>query len=95
MVKNNPHSVDRAYKFIYRVFGLKFHQYLYHEGEKIEFLETEIPDTGQRRDIMVKVDDDKIRITEFMVKPLNDEKLTAMHDYHESARRYPEYSSRH
>ena len=91
MAVNNPHSVDRAYKFIYKVLGIIFHRYLYHEGEEIEFVETEIPDTGQRKDIMVKVDGKTIQITEFMAKALNDDKLGDLFDYHESTRRNPEY----
>ena len=38
MPVNNPHSVDRAYKFIYRLLGIIFHWYLYMEGEEIEFI---------------------------------------------------------
>lgn len=40
MPVNNPHSVDRAYKFIYKILGIIFHLYLYDEGENIEFVET-------------------------------------------------------
>lgn len=75
MPVNNPHSVDRAYKFIYKMLGIIFHWYLYFEGEEIEFIETEIADTGQRRDVMVKVDGERIQITEFMAKALDDKKL--------------------
>ena len=64
---------------------------MYLEGEVIEFVETEIPGTGQRKDIMVKVDGKIIQITEFMVKALNDDKLMDLFDYHESTRRDPEY----
>ena len=91
MIRNNPHSVDRAYKFIYFILRIIFHTYLYGECEKIEFIETEIASTGQRKDVSVKVDDDTIQITELMATPLNEEKLRAMFDYHESARRNPEY----
>jgi hypothetical protein len=68
---------------------------LYREGEEIEFIETEIAHTGQRRDIMVKVDGETIQITEFMAKALNDEKLLDIYDYHESTRRDPEYKQFH
>ena len=91
MIRNNPHSVDRAYKFIYFILRIIFHTYLYGECEKIEFVETEIASTGQRKDVSVKVDDNTIQITELMATPLNEEKLRAMFDYHESARRNPEY----
>lgn len=91
MAVNNPHSVDRAYKFIYKILGIIFHWYLYHQGEKIEFIETEIPDTGQRKDVMVKVDGKTIQITEFMAKALSHDKLIDLFDYHESTRRDPEY----
>ena len=79
MAVNNPHSVDRAYKFIYKILGIIFHWYLYHQGEKIEFIETEIPDTGQRKDVMVKVDGKTIQITEFMANALSHDKLLIIH----------------
>ncbi len=79
-------AADKANKFIYKRLGIKFHRYLYQEGEKIEFIDTEIPETGQRRDMTVRVDDDHIRITEFMSAALNEKKLSAMYDYHESIR---------
>jgi hypothetical protein len=93
MPVNNPHSVDRAYKFIYKMLGIIFHWYLYFEGEEIEFIETEIADTGQRRDVMVKVDGERIQITEFMAKALDDKKLKAIGDYHLSALVDPEYKN--
>ena len=60
---NNPQSADRSYKFNYKMLGIRFHRYLYKEGENIELIETEIPDTGQRKDIAVKVDGRVIMIT--------------------------------
>ncbi|MBQ8017426.1 MAG: hypothetical protein IJ258_04885 [Methanobrevibacter sp.] len=80
------HAADKANKFIYKRLGIKFHRYLYQEGNEIEFIDTEIPETGQLRDMTVKVDDDHIRITEFMSAALNEDKLSAMYDYHESIR---------
>lgn len=77
---------DKVSKFIYKRLGIRFHRYLYKEGKSIEFIDTEIPETGQRRDITVKVDDNHIRITEFMSKALDDDKLNSMFDYHESIR---------
>lgn len=77
---------DKANKFIYKRLGIRFHRYLYGEGESIEFIDTEIPETGQRRDITVKVDNSHIRITEFLSKALDEDKLHAMFDYHESIR---------
>lgn len=91
MVANNPQSVDRSYKFMYKLLGPKFHRYFYRKGKKIEFIETEIPNTGQRKDIVVKVDGKTILITEFMAKPLSDEKLRDVFDYHISSRNDPSY----
>lgn len=91
MVANNPQSVDRSYKFMYKLLELKFHRYFYQEGDNIEFIETEIPDTGQRKDIVVKVDGKTIQITEFMAKALDDEKLRDIFDYHDSSRTDPSY----
>ncbi len=93
MPVNNPHSVDRAYKFIYRLLGIIFHWYLYMEGEEIEFIETEIADIGQRRDVMVKVDGKTIQITEFMAKALDDKKLKVIFHYHVSTRMNREYKN--
>ena len=81
MAKNNPHSVDRSYKYLYKTLKIKFHRYLFHEGENIEFLETEIAETGQLKDLVVKVDDHLIRIIELMAKPLYDPKLIDIFDY--------------
>lgn len=83
MRKINPQSSDRTYKFIYKVLGILFHRYLYSEGENIEFIDTEIPDTGQRRDITTVVDGKFIRSTEFLSTPLYDDKLSALYDYHQ------------
>lgn len=83
MDRKKHHSTDRSYKFIYKVLGIKFHRYLYDEGDEIEFLDTEIPDTGQRRDITTKVDGKFIRITELLSKPRYDDKLHSMYDYHQ------------
>ena len=91
MVVNNPQSVDRSYKFIYKMLGIKFHRYVYGEGENIEFIETEISDTGQRKDMVVIVDGKTIQITEFMATPLNDKKLADLYDYHDSSRTDPTY----
>ena len=93
MPVNNPHSVDRAYKFIYKMLGIIFQWYLYLEGKEIEFIETEIADTGQRRDVMVKVDGERIQITEFMAKALDDKKLKTIGDYHLSALTDSEYKN--
>ena len=91
MPANNPQSADRSYKFIYKMLDIRFHRYLYHEGDSIEFIETEIADTGQRKDIVVKVDDDRIHLTEFMAKGVYDEKLYSLCDYHEYTRYDPQY----
>jgi hypothetical protein len=92
MAKNNPQSVDRAYKFMYKLLGILFHQYFYHEGENIEFVETEIAKTGQRKDMAAKIDEKVIQITEFMSKALNDDKLRDLYDYHISTSIDPQYS---
>lgn len=73
--------------------GIRFHRYLYKEGENIEFIETEIPDTGQGKDIAVKVDGRVIMITEFMAKALYNGKLMDLFDYHQSARIDPQYKN--
>ena len=86
MAVNNPHSIDRAYKFIYKVFGALFHYYLYHESGEIEFIDTEIPETGQRKDISVIVNGESVRITEFMSKKIDDKKGVAIYEYHSSTR---------
>lgn len=83
MVVNNPHSVDRYYKFIYKLFEIKFHKYFYQEGSEIKFTETEIQNTGQRKDIVVKIDNNRIRITEFMSKALYNDKLKDLHQYYD------------
>lgn len=91
MTVNNPQSADRSYKFTYKILGIRFHRYLYHEGDSIEFIETEIAGTGQRKDIVVIVDNKVIKLTEFMSKGLYDEKLYSMCDYHEDTRYDPHY----
>ena len=91
MAINNPQSADRSYKFNYKILGIKFHRYLYHEGDSIEFIETEVPWTGQRRDIVVKVDGETIQLTEFLSKGLYADKLHSLCDYHEQTRYDPQY----
>lgn len=91
MPANNPQSADRSYKFIYKMLDVRFHRYLYHEGDSIEFIETEIADTGQRKDIVVKVNNETIQLTEFMAKGVYDEKLHSLCDYHEYTRYDPQY----
>ena len=93
MPVNNPQSADRSYKFNYKMLGIKFHRYLYRKGETIEFIETEIPDTGQRKDMVVKVDGKIIQITEFMSKALYDDKLHDIFDYHLSILTDDEYEN--
>lgn len=77
------HSSDKTYKIIYKILGVKFHQYLYGEGEKIEFMDTEIPYTAQRRDITTRIDGKLIVNTEFMSTPLYGDKLHTIYDYHQ------------
>ena len=91
MAVNNPQSADRSYKFAYKLLGTRFHKYLYHYGDSIEFIETEIAKTGQRRDMVVIVDDEIIQLTEFMSKGLYGNKLNSMCDYHEDIRYDPKY----
>lgn len=93
MAANSPQSADRSYKFNYKMLGIKFHRYLYRNGESIEFIETEIADTGQRKDMVVKVDNSIIQITEFMSTALYDEKLRDIFDYHESVRNDSQYDN--
>ena len=91
MTANNPQSVDRSYKFMYKLLGILFHRYLYREGETIEFIETELHYSGQRKDICAKIDGKIIRITEFMAKALYSQKLSDISDYHILTRTDPEY----
>ena len=93
MPVNNPQSADRSYKFNYKMLGIKFHGYLYGKGETIEFIETEIPDTGQRKDMVVKVDGKVIQITEFMSKALYDDKFHDIFNYHLSVFTDDEYEN--
>ena len=83
MDKIKHHSIDKSYKVIYKRLGIKLHRYLYDEGEKIEFMDTEISDTAQRRDITTRVDGKFIRNTEFLSYPPYDDKLHSMYDYHQ------------
>ena len=91
MAVNNPQSVDISYKFMYKMLGIDFHQYLYDYGETIEFIETEVSGSGLRKDITAKIDGDTIQITEFMSTPLYDGKLRDMYKYHQSTRDDPAY----
>ena len=92
MVVNNPHSVDRAYKFLYKIFEIVFHYFLYHEYGELVFIDTEIADTGQRKDIAVLING-IIRLTEFMSTPLTPDKMFDLFDYHLSARNDPKYKN--
>ena len=83
-MKIKHHATDKAYKFMYKRLNAKFHHYFYAEYGELVFIDTEIPETGQRRDMTVKVDEKVIRNTEFLSRPLYDDKLNAMYDYHES-----------
>ncbi len=67
---------------MYNVLGIDFHRYIYHEGDTIQFMDTEIPQTGQRRDVIVKVDGKTVRITEFMATPMKKGKMKIISDYH-------------
>ena len=91
MVKNNPQSADRAYKYTHKTLKIKFHRYFFPDCENIEFLETEIPGTGQRKDIVVEEDEKLIRIIEFMSKAVYDAKLLNMYDYASDTYRDPQY----
>ena len=91
MAKNNPHSVNRSYKYIYKTLKIKFHRYLFHEGEKIEFIETEIAETGQQKYLVVKEDYHVIRIIALMAKPLYDAKLIDIYDHVIAILRDPQY----
>lgn len=86
MVVNYPQSADRSYKFNYKILGIKFHRYICHEGDSIEFIETELPGTVLRKGIVIKVDDKTIQLTEFMSKGVYEDKLYSICDYHEDTR---------
>lgn len=75
---------DKSYKFMHKRLGIKFHRYFYKKGEKLRYIDTEIPDTGQRRDITCIVDEETIFDKEFQSTPIDDDKLHDMYDYRES-----------
>lgn len=81
---NKHHATDKVYKFMYKRLDTKFHNYFYRESGDLVFIDTEIHETGQRRDTTVRIDDKLIRNTEFLSTPLYDDKLNSMYDYHES-----------
>ena len=82
MSKKIHQATDKSYKFTYRRLNIKFHRYFYKKGNKIVFIDTEIPETGQKRDATVIVDDKYIQHSEFMSKPLSEDKIIILHDYH-------------
>ena len=90
-MKNNPHSVDRYYKFCLKRLGIIFYIFFFHYGSIIEFMETENPQTGQRKDATLKIDGKKIHILEFLATVLSDEKLKDIFDYWGSIFFDPEY----
>ena len=77
---------DKSYKFMHKRLGIKFHRYLYKKGESLRYIDTEIPETGQRRDITYIVDEETIFNMEFQSTPLYQEKMEDMFDYVESLR---------
>lgn len=91
MAINNPQSADRAYKFMYKMLDIRFHRYFYRKGDDIEFVETEISNTGQRKDVVAKIDGKTIQVTEFMATPVSRKKLKTISDYHISTLRDPQY----
>lgn len=84
------HPIDKSYKFMYRRLGIKMHRYFFKEGEKLKFLSNEIPTTGQKRDITVKIDDNTLWDIEFQSLPLDEAKLRTMYNYYEDLRFSPD-----
>ena len=90
MVTNNPNSVDLSYKTIFYIFGIIFYLYFFEDGEEIEFKYTELPFTGQRKDMVIKVDKKIIKIIEFMSNAIYDKKMLSLYDYYKSEDRNPD-----
>ena len=73
--------MDRFYKFNFKWLAIWFYHFFFNWGESINFIETETPDTGQRKDAVVEVDGKIIHIIEFMSGPLTRKKLQDIFDY--------------
>ena len=79
------------YKFALKELGIKFYRFFYPEAEELVFISIEIPETGQRIDGAVKVDDEFIHLIEFLSHDLDEDKLLSMADYHDYTRMAPQY----
>ena len=90
MVKNNPHSVDKEYKTLFKIFRIILYLYFFLNGEEIEFKNIEIFETGQRKDIVLIVDKKIIKIIEIMSTPLYESKMRDLYDYYMSEVNDPE-----
>lgn len=83
----NHQPIDKSYKFMNKRLGIRFHRYFFEKnGDKIVFLDNEISDTGQRRDITYKLDNKSIFNVEFQSKAIYDDKMNSIFEYHESLR---------
>lgn len=82
MKYNNHHRTDKTYKFMFKRLGVKLHQYFFNEGAILLFIDTELAETGQRRDLTVNVDGKYLHNIEFMSTASYDSKLYGMFDYH-------------
>ena len=73
---------------LYYHMGVKAHNFFNDEKtEEIQLMPTEIPETGQMADFKyVDVDNNKVKLLEFLSKPLNIVKLMSVFDYHDFER---------
>ena len=87
-LRNRSSLQDKEYKVLFRRMKHKAHNFFNSEKtEEIKFDETEIASTGQKSDIKYwDVTNNKLRLYELISRPLNEEKLLILHDYHNDAR---------
>jgi hypothetical protein len=81
--ENQASIIVRTYKFIYKVLGILFHRYLYSEGEKIEFIDTEILILAREGTSLQSLMGNSSEVRNFLSTPLYEDKLSALYDYHQ------------
>lgn len=75
-----PH--DKDIKFKYKRIGLKIHNYIHKiKHEKIEFLDTEDAETGNRKDLVYNLDDGKTYHEEHESTPVSGDDVFRFHGY--------------
>ena len=84
MIENNHQPTDKSYKFMFKRLGIRLHRYFFEYGDELDFMDTEIPESGKRRDITYKIDGKSIHNVEFQSTPMYDKKLFDMYIYHHS-----------